>query len=234
MATFADVAADALESYLAYDPAGATYLGDHRFDDRLPDPSPSAATARAAELREQLAGLDAAEVSDVAERVDAEVLRTALRAELFDLDVLYEGEWNPILHNPGSALHALLTRDFAPLPDRLAALAGRLDAVPDYLAAARSRLGDMSRIHVETAMSQLGGTLDLLDDAIPRALIAVPHMRDQVERGSAVARHAIAGRMFITEKAVSKHTNSIFSRLGLPPSEDDNRRVLAVLAYLNG
>jgi DNA-binding NarL/FixJ family response regulator len=45
---------------------------------------------------------------------------------------------------------------------------------------------------------------------------------------------AIAGRMFITEKAVSKHTNSIFTRLGLPPSEDDNRRVLAVLAYLNG
>jgi DNA-binding NarL/FixJ family response regulator len=45
---------------------------------------------------------------------------------------------------------------------------------------------------------------------------------------------AIAARMFVTEKAVSKHTNNIFSRLGLPPSEDDNRRVLAVLAYLNG
>ena len=44
---------------------------------------------------------------------------------------------------------------------------------------------------------------------------------------------AIAARMFITDKAVSKHTNSIFSRLGLPQSEDDNRRVLAVLAYLN-
>jgi DNA-binding NarL/FixJ family response regulator len=44
---------------------------------------------------------------------------------------------------------------------------------------------------------------------------------------------AIAGRLFITEKAVGKHTNSIFSKLGLPPSEDDNRRVLAVLAYLN-
>ena len=43
---------------------------------------------------------------------------------------------------------------------------------------------------------------------------------------------AIASRMFVTEKAVSKHTNNIFSKLDLPPSEDDNRRVLAVLAYL--
>jgi DNA-binding NarL/FixJ family response regulator len=44
---------------------------------------------------------------------------------------------------------------------------------------------------------------------------------------------AIAARMFITEKAVAKHTNGIFGKLGLPQSEDDNRRVLAVLAYLN-
>ncbi|MER7335923.1 MULTISPECIES: response regulator transcription factor [unclassified Micromonospora] len=45
---------------------------------------------------------------------------------------------------------------------------------------------------------------------------------------------AIAGRLFVTEKAVSKHINNIFSKLGLPPSDDDNRRVLAVLAYLQG
>ncbi|MEV4673965.1 MULTISPECIES: LuxR C-terminal-related transcriptional regulator [Actinomadura] len=43
---------------------------------------------------------------------------------------------------------------------------------------------------------------------------------------------AIAAKLFVTEKAISKHTNSIFGKLGLPPSEDDNRRVLAVLAYL--
>ncbi|GAA0728833.1 response regulator transcription factor [Dactylosporangium roseum] len=44
---------------------------------------------------------------------------------------------------------------------------------------------------------------------------------------------AIAARLFVTEKAVGKHINNIFTKLGLPPSEDDNRRVLAVLAYLN-
>jgi DNA-binding NarL/FixJ family response regulator len=44
---------------------------------------------------------------------------------------------------------------------------------------------------------------------------------------------AIAARLFIAEKSVAKHSASIFARLGLAPSDDDNRRVLAVLAYLN-
>ncbi|MFD4694777.1 MULTISPECIES: response regulator transcription factor [unclassified Streptomyces] len=44
---------------------------------------------------------------------------------------------------------------------------------------------------------------------------------------------AIAGQMVITERAVAKHTSNIFGKLGLPPSDDDNRRVLAVLAYLD-
>ncbi|HTX83780.1 MAG TPA: response regulator transcription factor [Streptosporangiaceae bacterium] len=43
---------------------------------------------------------------------------------------------------------------------------------------------------------------------------------------------AIAQRMVITERAVAKHTSSIFTKLRLHPSDDDNRRVLAVLAYL--
>ena len=44
---------------------------------------------------------------------------------------------------------------------------------------------------------------------------------------------AIAAKLFVTEKAVSKHINNIFTKLSMPPSDDDNRRVLAVLAYLN-
>ncbi|MBC3840402.1 response regulator transcription factor [Streptacidiphilus sp. 4-A2] len=44
---------------------------------------------------------------------------------------------------------------------------------------------------------------------------------------------AISQQLVITERAVSKHTASIFLRLGLQPSDDDNRRVLAVLAHLN-
>ncbi|MBE3204891.1 MULTISPECIES: response regulator transcription factor [Parafrankia] len=44
---------------------------------------------------------------------------------------------------------------------------------------------------------------------------------------------AIAAQLVITDKAVGKHTNSIFTKLDLPPAADDNRRVLAVLTWLN-
>ena len=44
---------------------------------------------------------------------------------------------------------------------------------------------------------------------------------------------AIAAALFVTEKAVAKHINSIFTKLDLPLAPDDNRRVLAVLAWLH-
>ncbi|MDF0528811.1 response regulator transcription factor [Tsukamurella sp. 8F] len=43
---------------------------------------------------------------------------------------------------------------------------------------------------------------------------------------------AIGRELFITEKSVAKHTNSIFAKLGLQDSSDSNRRVRAVLAFL--
>lgn len=45
---------------------------------------------------------------------------------------------------------------------------------------------------------------------------------------------AVSRRLFLSEGAVGKHTTSIFAKLGLAASDDDNRRVRAVLAYLNG
>ena len=44
----------------------------------------------------------------------------------------------------------------------------------------------------------------------------------------------IAREMVVTEGAVEKHISSILGKLGLPRSDDDHRRVLAVLAYLRG
>jgi DNA-binding NarL/FixJ family response regulator len=46
------------------------------------------------------------------------------------------------------------------------------------------------------------------------------------------SNHAIGEQLVITERAVEKHVTSIFGKLGLAPTSDDHRRVLAVLTYL--
>jgi DNA-binding NarL/FixJ family response regulator len=60
----------------------------------------------------------------------------------------------------------------------------------------------------------------------PRELEVLSHM------AQGRSNLAIAQRMVVSEKAVGKYTTAIFGKLGLEQSEDDNRRVLAVLAYL--
>ena len=73
----------------------------------------------------------------------------------------------------------------------------------------------------------------LLDRSRPLDVLTVREREVLGEMAAGRSNAAIATRLFVTEKAVSKHINNIFSKLGLPPSDDDNRRVLAVLAYLN-
>nr|WP_221379231.1 response regulator transcription factor [Actinoplanes polyasparticus] len=77
-------------------------------------------------------------------------------------------------------------------------------------------------------VTQLLGRRERLAGLTPREQDVLKHIAEG--RSNA----AIAGRLFITEKVVSKYINNIFTKLGLPPSDDDNRRVLAVLRYLGG
>jgi len=88
-----------------------------------------------------------------------------------------------------------------------------------------------------------GGTV--MDPEVVAKLLARPSNQQPVTRltdrerevlalmAEGRSNSAIAQRLFVSEKAVSKHCTSIFAKLDLPPSDDDNRRVLAVLAYLN-
>jgi DNA-binding NarL/FixJ family response regulator len=87
-----------------------------------------------------------------------------------------------------------------------------------------------------------GGTA--LDPEVVAQLLSTHGPKQPLERLTAREREvlalmaegrsnaAIAAALFVTDKAVSKHINNIFSKLDLPPSDDDNRRVLAVLTYI--
>ena len=157
-----------IDGCLAADPVAATWLGDHRFDAHLPDYSSAASDSRAREIDEQLTAIDAIDdvELDVVDLVDLEILRSRLQREAFEIEELRAPEWNPLVWNPGTAVHLLLSRDFAPWPERFASLDGRLTEIPEFLEQARSTLNSMPQIHAETAISQLQGTRQLIEGTL--------------------------------------------------------------------
>lgn len=161
---FTALAAAALDGMLERRPEWATEEGDHRHDGRLT----VGTAAHYAELTgwagQRLAALSAIDAGRLSpqDRVDAQILANELARLRFELDVLGEHRWNPMLANPGRAIYLLLARDFAPLPDRLRSVARRLAGLPESLAAARTLLAAMPEVHIETALSQFAGTRRLI------------------------------------------------------------------------
>ncbi|MEU4159302.1 DUF885 domain-containing protein [Actinoplanes sp. NPDC026670] len=194
MPEFVPLAERIVDALLESDPATASYAGDHRFDDRLPDHSAAGVSARVAMLRDAgdaLSGVDP-DGLDPEDQVDHAILTARVERELFELTEIREHEWNPLEHNPGPLLHGLIARPFAPLDERLTSLSGRLGAIPDALATARAVLSDVPRIHVETAIGQFAGTARLIRDEVPRLLSQAPGLRAEVEPAAAAAQAAFA------------------------------------------
>lgn len=80
-------------------------------------------------------------------------------------------------------------------------------------------------------ISQLLARSSTRDRAVNRLTPRETEVLELMAQGRSNA--AIAEKLVVTERAVSKHTSNIFQRLDLTVSDDDNRRVLAVLAYLD-
>src|SRR6185436_701666 len=125
---FAPLAEHIVDAVLEANPVTAHYAGDHRFDHRLPDLSTDAVAADVAMLRDAAHALSQVDTDllDEAERVDHEILSSIVDKGIFDRADVREHEWNPLKHNPGPLLQALMDRPFAPVEERLEALADRL------------------------------------------------------------------------------------------------------------
>jgi len=194
---FTNLAKDYLDDRAERHPSSATDLGDHRFDARLGDPSEQARADERRAMDRWAARLEAIDDSSLSaeHRVDAAMMANGVARRVFELDELREHTWNPLQANPGKAIYQLLARDFAPLPERLAAVAGRLAEVPAVLAEARRQLGalgSMPRVHLETALGQFAGTIALVSVEVDKALKAAPQCEPQLARVRPAALDALA------------------------------------------
>jgi DNA-binding NarL/FixJ family response regulator len=105
-------------------------------------------------------------------------------------------------------------------------LKDRVVDVADFVTALRTIIEGGTVIDPDVVRHLLQRPRDPLAELSPRehevlALVAEGH-----------SNAAIAKKLLVTEAAVGKHVGNILAKLGLPPTDDVNRRVLAVLTYL--
>jgi uncharacterized protein (DUF885 family) len=154
-------------SIAEFQPSYGTTLGDHRFDDRLPDVSAAGrkrVIAFEADLLVQLGRLDR-RLLDRDRQVDAALLENQLRSDLWDAQTQQSWAWDPQIYNDtaGSALYGLAARDFAPWPQRLRAATSRMEALPAFFAEARRQLvpARTPPIIAQTVAKQNGGVIEI-------------------------------------------------------------------------
>ena len=109
-------------------------------------------------------------------------------------------------------------------------LKDRVADVREFVDAVRRVAEGGTAMDPEAVAQLLGGRGEdsVLDELTPREREVLGLMAE------GRTNHAIAERLVVTEGAVEKHVSNIFGKLGLPPSDADHRRVLAVLAWLGG
>src|ERR1022692_398889 len=190
---FTRLAKEYLDDRAERTPPAATDLGDHRYDDLLADPSEQARADERRALDGFAARLEAIDDSALSaeHRVDAAMMAGGAARRVFELDELREHTWNPLQANPGHAIYQLLAPAMGPLPEWLAALAGRLAQVPAVLAEARRQLGPMPRVHLETAIGQFAGTIALVSGEVDQALKDAPPSAPQLGQVRTAALEAL-------------------------------------------
>ena len=153
-----------LDDYFQLDPMGATGIGDHRFDGMWPDATEAGRLERLAFADRWQRELNGLRDLTADEAIDRDLLLGELDALRFAETELREDAWDPLswVYLLGGGLFDLIARDFAPLANRLASFAGRLEGLPTLLDGAQAALeggtGDRSsRFHTETAINQLPG-----------------------------------------------------------------------------
>ncbi len=187
-----------LERLLELNPAAATQLGDHRWDDRLADSTPEALESQHQETLaalEEFQGMDAMDFS-----LDGRIDHT-LVVQIFKSFVRNYEKVQSHLRNPGGyveettgGVFMLIIKDFAPLPERLRSALGRVREIPRVLKEGQGNIVPerVPRVWAEVALEQARQAPGLFAFLLPAmAAEAAPELQQDLAEAGQVAAQAV-------------------------------------------
>src|SRR5438477_3512555 len=204
-----------IQELLDRDPETATRLGEHRNDARLNDYSAEGVRKDLAAARSALVELSRIDLSTLSaeDAVDARILRNRLDSQIYELATLRGWEWNPLQYNVGGAIHALISREFAPPEKRLRSVIGRLKGIPAVVTAAKANLKAPPKVHTETAIQQNKGTIKLVKEQLEPLAKHAPALEREFRAAQSTALAALADYQQWLEKDLLPRSHGDF-RLG--------------------
>ncbi|HZQ67062.1 MAG TPA: DUF885 domain-containing protein [Terriglobales bacterium] len=163
--------------YFRNHPTAATAVGFHQFDGKLEDFSRQALTSEIAGLKDFQARFDSVVDSDMPAdaRVDRELVRSAIKARLLELESIQMWRKDPDLYTSSVSYSVFLVmkRNFAPAEERLRAVIARERQIPGVFDAARRNLENPPRIYTEVALQQLPDVAGFFEKDVPAAFATV-------------------------------------------------------------
>ena len=141
-------------------PTAGSRIGQHEYDGRLPDLSPSQNARREGELRRGLEELRVLDVSnlDQSGHLSYQIMELFLRRELFIFNDLKPLQNNPMRHTGYLNVSGYMRRDYAPLEDRLRSATSAMDQAPEFLNVLDQALADSLSSHVvDMSVESYGG-----------------------------------------------------------------------------
>jgi uncharacterized protein (DUF885 family) len=180
-------------------PVEASYHGLHEHDGRLPDGSLAAA-------REELALISALDndLAGAEPGLDTEVARYYAALARFQAEELRL--WSRMPEAPdliGTGIFLVFARDFAPLEERLLAIASRIEAIPAYLQASRERLSEPVELWLKVGIEGAAALPQLYASVVEAAPQGT--LRRRLERAAGAASEATDGYVrWLREDALAR------------------------------
>ncbi len=159
--------------YFHFHPTEATYAGFHQYDNQLENFSQKSRDAELSFLVEakQEAGYAHTEFLNEEQRIDLKLISNAINARILELHEIRMWQKNPDIYSStgSSSVYLLMSRNFAPVADRLKSAIAREQQIPGNLRDAKVNLKNPPRVYTEVALEQLPGIISFFQKDVPEA-----------------------------------------------------------------